>query len=340
VRAGITNGLLYNQRQKLWTAGPMFRYEKPQLGRYRQFHQIDVEALGYHGPDVDAELILMCARLWRELKVSRVSLEVNSLGDQETRRSYRQALVDYFTKAKDRLDEDSLRRLGQNPLRILDSKNPDMQELVAGAPVMLDYLDDQSAQHFDELKALLDAAQLSYTVNPRLVRGLDYYNRTVFEWVTEALGSQGAVCSGGRYDGLVEQLGGQAVPAIGFAMGIERLVALFEICGNAASLRHPDVYVVAVSAPAFRRGLELAEALRDALPALRFEMNLGGGSFKTQLKRADKSGAACALILGETEVRDNCASLKPLRSAEDQVSVPLEQLKTVLEEFMTNSLEQ
>jgi histidyl-tRNA synthetase len=340
VRAGITNGLLYNQRQKLWTAGPMFRYEKPQQGRYRQFHQIDVEALGYHGPDVDAELILMCARLWRELNVSRVSLEINSLGDQETRRSYRQVLVDYFTRAKDRLDEDSLRRLGQNPLRILDSKNPDMQELVAGAPVMLDYLDDQSAQHFDELKALLDAAQLSYTVNPRLVRGLDYYNRTVFEWVTEALGSQGAVCSGGRYDGLVEQLGGQAVPAIGFAMGIERLVALFEICGNAASLRHPDVYVVAVGAPAFRRGLELAETLRDALPALRFEMNLGGGSFKTQLKRADKSGAACALILGETEVRDNCASLKPLRSAEDQVSVPLEQLKTVLEEFMTNSLEQ
>jgi histidyl-tRNA synthetase len=335
VRAGITNGLLYNQRQKLWTAGPMFRYEKPQLGRYRQFHQIDVEALGYPGPDVDAELILMCARLWRELKVSRVSLEINSLGDQETRRTYRLALVDYFTKAQDRLDEDSLRRLGQNPLRILDSKNPDMQELVAGAPVMLEYLDDNSAQHFDELTALLDAAQLSYTVNPRLVRGLDYYNRTVFEWVTDALGSQGAVCSGGRYDGLVEQLGGQPVPAIGFAMGIERLVALFEISGNTAVARHPDVYLVAVGAPAFRRGLELAEMLRDALPALRFEMNLGGGAFKTQLKRADKSGAACALILGETEVRDNCASLKPLRSAEDQVSVPFEQLKAVLEEFIT-----
>src|SRR3990170_4529259 len=230
VRAGITNGLLYNQRQKLWTSGPMFRYEKPQLGRYRQFHQIDVEALGYHGPDVDAELILLCARLWRELSVSRVSLEINSLGDQETRHTYRQALVDYFTEARDRLDEDSLRRLGQNPLRILDSKNPDMQELVAGAPVMLDYLDGDSAQHFDELKALLDAAQLSYTVNPRLVRGLDYYNRTVFEWVTDALGSQGAVCSGGRYDGLVEQLGGRPVRAIGWAMGIERLVALFEIC--------------------------------------------------------------------------------------------------------------
>jgi len=337
VRAGITNGLLYNQRQKLWTAGPMFRYEKPQLGRYRQFHQIDVEALGYDGPDVDAELILMCARLWRELNVSRVSLEINSLGDRETRRTYRQALVDYFIRARDRLDEDSLRRLGQNPLRILDSKNPDMQELVRGAPVMLDYLDDDSAQHFDELKALLDAAQLSYTVNPRLVRGLDYYNRTVFEWVTDALGAQGAVCSGGRYDGLVEQLGGRAVPAIGWAMGVERLVALFEISGNSVARRYPDVYIVAVGPAALRRGLELAGTLRDALPDLRFEMNLGDGSFKTQLKRADKSGAACALILGETEVRDNCASLKPLRSTEDQVSVPFERLKTVLEEFIRKS---
>jgi histidyl-tRNA synthetase len=337
VRAGITNGLLYNQRQKLWTSGPMFRYEKPQQGRYRQFHQIDVEALGYQGPDVDAELILMCARLWRELKVSRVSLEINSLGDPETRLSYRQALVDYFAAAKDRLDEDSLRRLVQNPLRILDSKNPDMQELVAGAPVMLDYLDADSAQHFDELKALLEAAQVSYTVNPRLVRGLDYYNRTVFEWLTDALGSQGAVCSGGRYDGLVEQLGGRTVAAIGCAIGVERLVGLFEICGNSAALREPDVYIVTVGAAALRRGLELAETLRDALPALKFEMNLGDGSFKTQLKRADKSGAACALILGETEVRENCASLKPLRSAEDQVSVPFERLKTALEVFIPKS---
>jgi histidyl-tRNA synthetase len=202
---------------------------------------------------------------------------------------------------------------------------------------MLDYLDADSAQHFDELKALLDAAQLSYTVNPRLVRGLDYYNRTVFEWVTDALGSQGAVCSGGRYDGLVEQLGGRAVAAIGCAIGVERLVALFEICGNSAALREPDVYIVTVGAAALRRGLELAETLRDALPALKFEMNLGDGSFKTQLKRADKSGAACALILGETEVRENCASLKPLRSAEDQVSVPFERLKTVLETFIPKS---
>jgi histidyl-tRNA synthetase len=273
----------------------------------------------------------MCARLWRELKVSRVSLEINTLGDQETRRRYREALVDYFTTARDRLDEDSLRRLQKNPLRILDSKNPDLQELVAGAPVMLDYLDDDSARHFDELKAMLDSAEVSYIVNPRLVRGLDYYNRTVFEWVTDALGSQGAVCSGGRYDGLVEQLGGRSIPAIGFAMGVERLVALFEICGNPAPLRRPDVYIVAVGSAAVMRGLELAETLRDALPALRFEMNLGDGSFKTQLKRADKSGAACAMILGEAELEDNCASLKPLRSAEDQVSVPFERLQTVLQ---------
>jgi histidyl-tRNA synthetase len=332
VRAGITNGLLYNQRQKLWTAGPMFRYEKPQQGRYRQFHQIDVEALGFDGPDVDAELILMCRRMWHRLNVPRVALEINSLGNAQTRQIYRKELVGYFTAAKSRLDDDSVRRLGRNPLRILDSKNPGMQELVDGAPVMLDYLDDESARHFDELKSLLDAAGLSYTVNPRLVRGLDYYNRTVFEWVTDALGSQGAVCSGGRYDGLVELLGGRPVPAIGWAMGVERLVALFEICGNTAPQRNPDVYLVAVGAAAERRGLQLAETLRDALPALRFEMNLGGGSFKAQLKRADRSGAAYALILADTEVRDNRAGLKPLRSGEDQVSVPFDRLSRALAE--------
>jgi histidyl-tRNA synthetase len=330
VRAGITNGLLYNQRQKLWTAGPMFRYEKPQQGRYRQFHQIDVEAMGFEGPDVDAELILMCRRLWGRLNIPRVALQINSLGNPETRRAYRSELVRYFSAAKDRLDEDSLRRLEQNPLRILDSKNPDMHELVAGAPVMLDYLDDESARHFEELKSLLGAAKLSYTVNPRLVRGLDYYNRTVFEWVTDALGSQGAVCSGGRYDGLVEKLGGRPVPAVGWAMGVERLVALYEICGNEAPGRNPDVYIVAVGAPAVRRGLELVEKLRDELGSLRFEMNLGDGSFKAQLKRADRSGATYAVILGDEEVRDNRASLKPLRSSGDQVSVPFDSLASVL----------
>jgi histidyl-tRNA synthetase len=335
VRAGITNGLLYNQRQKLWTAGPMFRYEKPQQGRYRQFHQVDVEALGFEGPDVDAELILMCRRIWQKLNVSRVVLQINSLGNAATRRAYRKELVNYFTAAKDRLDEDSVRRLEQNPLRILDSKNPDMQELVSRAPVMLDYLDDDCSRHFEELKSLLDAAELTYTVNPRLVRGLDYYNRTVFEWVTDALGSQGAVCSGGRYDGLVELLGGRPVPAVGWAMGVERLVALFEICGNSATRREPDVYIVAVGGAAERRGFQLLEALRDAMPAARFEMNLGGGSFKAQLKRADRSGAAYALILGDTEVRDNLAGLKPLRSAEAQVSVPFDRLSAALGERLS-----
>jgi histidyl-tRNA synthetase len=335
VRAGITNGLLYNQRQKLWTAGPMFRYEKPQHGRYRQFHQVDVEALGFEGPDVDAELILMCRRIWQKLNVSRVAVQINSLGNAATRQAYRRELVSYFTAAKDRLDEDSMRRLEQNPLRILDSKNPDMEELVSRAPVMLDYLDDNSSRHFEELKSLLDAAELSYTVNPRLVRGLDYYNRTVFEWVTDALGSQGAVCSGGRYDGLVELLGGRSVPAVGWAMGVERLVALFEICGNSATRREPDVYIVAVGGAAERRGFQLLEALREAMPAARFEMNLGGGSFKAQLKRADRSGAAYALILGDTEVRDNLAGLKPLRSAEDQVSVPFNRLSAVLTERLS-----
>ena len=332
VRAGITNGLLYNQRQKLWTAGPMFRYEKPQQGRYRQFHQVDVEALGYDGPDVDAELILMCARMWRALNLSRVSLEINSLGDPETRRVYREELVGYFSAAKDRLDGDSLRRLEKNPLRILDSKNPDLQELVAGAPAMSDYLDTEAREHFEGLRSLLDAAGVHYSVNPRLVRGLDYYNRTVFEWVTDALGSQGAVCSGGRYDGLVEKLGGRPVPAIGWAMGIERLVALFEICGNEAPRRMADVYIVAVGEAAVARGLKVAESLRDEIPAFKFEMNLGNGSFKAQLKRADRSGAAYALILGEQEVRDNRAGLKPLRSSEDQLSVPFDHLGTVLGE--------
>jgi histidyl-tRNA synthetase len=240
VRAGITNGLLYNQRQKLWTAGPMFRYEKPQKGRYRQFHQIDVEALGYDGPDVDAELILMCARMWSRLKLTRLTLEINSLGNPDARQRYRNELVAYFTASRSRLDEDSLRRLAQNPLRILDSKNPDMAEIVAAAPVMLDYLDDESTRHFDDLKALLDAAGVPYRVNPRLVRGLDYYNRTVFEWVTDALGAQGAVCSGGRYDGLVEKLGGRPTPAIGWAMGVERLVALFEAGGGKVEPRRPQ----------------------------------------------------------------------------------------------------
>ena len=323
VRAGITNGLLHNQRQKIWTAGPMFRYEKPQKGRYRQFHQFDVEALGYAGPDVDAELIIISARMWQVLGIDRIELQVNSLGSAEARAVYRRTLVEYFSDVKNQLDEDSIRRLEQNPLRILDSKNPEMRGIVDAAPVMLDYLDEASAEHFAELRALLDAAGIAYSINPRLVRGLDYYNRTVFEWVTDALGAQGAVCSGGRYDGLVEKLGGRSTPAVGWAMGMERFVALFEACGGKAPGRDADVYLVAVGDAALRRAVVLAEELRNALVGARVELNLGGGSFKSQLKRADKSNALIALILGEQELAEGNIGLKPLRSSADQVSVPM-----------------
>jgi histidyl-tRNA synthetase len=330
VRAGITNGLLYNQKQKLWTSGPMFRYEKPQQGRYRQFYQFDVEALGFEGPDVDAELIIMCARMWRALGISRLTLEINSLGTAESRARYRETLVEYFSGVKSTLDEDSIRRLEQNPLRILDSKNPDMQGVVAAAPVMLDFLDEESSEHFQTLKALLDAAGVAYTVNPRLVRGLDYYSRTVFEWVTDALGSQGAVCSGGRYDGLVEKLGGRPTPAVGWAMGIERLVALFEACGGEAPATNADVYVVAVGDNTLQQAFALAEDLRDKVAGIKVELNMSGGSFKAQLKRADKSNAEYALILGEQEIAEKRAGLKPLRSTEDQCSIAFDKLAETL----------
>ncbi len=330
VRAGITNGLLHNQRQKLWTTGPMFRYEKPQKGRYRQFYQFDVEALGFEGPDVDAELIILSARIWERLGISRLTLEINSLGTPESRQTYRDKLVEYFSSVKNQLDEDSIRRLEQNPLRILDSKNPDMQAVVADAPVMLDYLDNESSEHFQRLRELLDAAGVGYTINPRLVRGLDYYSRTVFEWVTDALGSQGAVCSGGRYDGLVEKLGGRATPAVGWAMGIERFVALYEICGGKVPDSNADVFVVAVGEQALEGAFTVAEELRDAIAGIRVEMNLGGGSFKTQMKRADKSNARFALVLGEQEIADKRIGLKPLRTTDDQISVAMNELAATL----------
>lgn len=330
VRAGISNGLFHNQKQKLWTLGPMFRYEKPQQGRYRQFYQFDVEAVGYDGPDVDAELIIMSARLWRRLGISKISLEINSLGTRQARASYREALVKYFSGVKNQLDEDSIRRLEQNPLRILDSKNPDMQAIVDAAPVMLDYLDEESDVHFAGLRALLDAAGVAYTVNPRLVRGLDYYSRTVFEWVTDALGSQGAVCSGGRYDGLVEKLGGRATPAIGWAMGIERFVALYEASGGKLPASDADVYIAALGAGTLERAFALAEELRDGIEGIRVEVNLGGGSFKSQMKRADKSGARFALILGEQELADSCIGIKPMRSTDEQKSVAFDELAATL----------
>jgi histidyl-tRNA synthetase len=330
VRAGITNGLLHNQRQKLWTVGPMFRREKPQRGRYRQFHQFDVEAIGYEGPDVDAELILMCSRLWQRLGISRLELQINSLGVPESRAEYRKTLIEYFSGVKSQLDQDSIRRLEQNPLRILDSKNPEMASIIAAAPVMLDFLDTESAEHFETLKALLNGAGVQYSVNPRLVRGLDYYNRSVFEWVTDALGSQGAVCAGGRYDGLVEKLGGRATPAAGWAMGVERLCDLFEVCGGEAPQNDADVYIVAVGNGAVQQAFAVAEELRDQIAGVRIDVNLGGGSFKSQMKRADKSNADFALILGETEIAEQRIGLKPLRSDEDQISVARQELATML----------
>ncbi len=314
VRAAISNGLLHNQKHRLWTAGPMFRHERPQKGRYRQFHQLDCEALGYEGPDVDAEVILLSARLWQRLGLTGLTLQVNSLGTPESRRGYRDLLVAYFESHRERLDDDSRRRLGGNPLRILDSKNPDLQPVIDGAPLVMDHLDEASREHFAGLCAHLDACGVSYAVNPRLVRGLDYYTRTVFEWTSDALGAQDAVCSGGRYDGLVAQLGGEPTPAIGWALGVERVATLMREAGVAVPGTAPDVYVVLAGERAGQAGLALVEGWRDALPGLRIAVNAGGGSFKSQLRRADRSGAALAVIIGDDEVARGVAALKPLRT--------------------------
>lgn len=313
VRAGIENGLLHNQVRRLWYGGPMFRHERPQKGRYRQFHQIGVETFGMAGPDIDAELLLLPRRLWRRLGLDGLELQINSLGTAAVRAAYREQLVAYFTAHHAVLDEDSRRRLQSNPLRILDSKNPALQELLAGAPQLLASLDAESRAHFDELRRLLDAAGVPYRVNPRLVRGLDYYGKTVFEWVTDRLGAQGTVCAGGRYDGLVAQLGGRSTPAAGFAMGIDRLVALLEEQAAAVPLAAPDLFLAVVGGEAERIGLVWAEQLRDASPALGLLVNCGGGSFKSQLKRADKSGAAFALVVGDEEAAQGRVGVKPLR---------------------------
>ncbi len=331
VRAGISNGLLHNQRQKVWSAGPMFRYEKPQKGRQRQFHQFDMEALGFPGPDVDAELIILTSRVWRTLGIDgAVELEINSLGTPESRVRYREQLMAYFQQHVDALDADSRDRLHRNPMRILDSKNPEMKDVVAGAPVITDYLDDESARHFDELRGLLDATGIGYRVNPRLVRGLDYYTRTVFEWVTDRLGAQGTVCAGGRYDGLVEQLGGKPTPAIGWALGIERLLELYRVCGGADISAAPEIYVVAVGESVMEPAFALAEQLRDSNPGLRIEINCGAGSFKSQMKRADRSGARVALILGEDEVAEQMVGVKPLREDTGQDNIGWAELSTRL----------
>ena len=325
-RAAISNGLVHNQRHRLFTMGPMFRGERPQKGRYRQFHQIDAEAIGYEGPDVDAELILLSARLWRELGIERVRLELNSLGTPESRGVYREALKAYFTASLSLLDADSVRRLDGNPLRILDSKNPALASLIANAPVLGDYLDAASREHFEGLKARLTAAGVPFVLNPRLVRGLDYYSRTVFEWTTDALGSQNAICSGGRYDGLIGQLGGAPTPAVGWALGIERIILLMKELGASPAAETPHVYCVLSGPAAQERGFALAERLRDALPWLRVETGLGGGSFKSQFKRADKSGARLALVIGEDEIAAGAAAVKRLRGEGGQEQCPFGEL--------------
>lgn len=323
LRACIEHGLLHNQLQRLWYQGPMFRHERPQKGRYRQFHQVGVETYGMAGPDIDAELIFLTHRLWRRLGVGeKVELQVNSLGTASERAVYRERLVSYFEAYRESLDEDSQRRLNTNPLRILDSKNPAMRPVIAEAPVLLDFLGEESKAHFEGFRGLLDEAGIPYTVNPKLVRGLDYYCRTVFEWITHELGAQGTVCAGGRYDGLIDLLGGKTTPATGFALGLERLIALLEASDQGDDRAALHAYMIRVGEKAEREGMLLAERLRDEWPALKLLVHCGGGSFKSQFKRADKSGARYALILGEEEVGQKVIGIKPLRTDEEQTTIP------------------
>ncbi|WP_417511482.1 histidine--tRNA ligase [Methylophaga sp.] len=317
VRAAMENGLL-NQTQRLWYMGPMFRHERPQKGRYRQFHQLGVEAYGFDGPDIDAEMIMLTARLWKALGLKGVTLQINSLGSTQARLAYREVLIAYFEKHQAELDEDSQRRLHSNPLRILDSKNPAMQALNEAAPKLIDHLDDESKQHFEQLCQILDSVGIDYEINPRLVRGLDYYGKTVFEWITDQLGSQGTVCAGGRYDGLVAQLGGKGATAIGFAIGLERLVALLEATESLPDIKQTDAYLVAVGEQAMAQAPLLTERLRDELPGIKLISHCGGGSFKSQFKRADRSGARWTLILGDDEVSSQTIGIKTMETGEQQ----------------------
>ena len=338
VRACTENGLLHNQTQRLWYSGPMFRHERPQKGRLRQFHQIGVEAFGLNGPDIDAELLLITARLWKVLKIDHeVTLQINSLGTSADRKTYRAALVDYLVAQQDQLDEDSRRRLQTNPMRILDSKNQHTQALLNEAPKLADFIDQESRDHFEQLCAVLDGANIAYEINPRLVRGLDYYSKTVFEWVTTSLGAQGTVCAGGRYDGLVEQLGGKSCPGVGFAMGIERLVLLLdELAVVPDSIAQTvDLYIVAVG-DIQQEALVLADQLRSQCPNIRIESHCGGGSFKSQIKKADKSGAAVALILGEDEMASATVGVKFLREDKPQKTVDQRELGNLLTTYFTD----
>lgn len=333
VRAAIEHGLLYHQTPRLWYIGPMFRHERPQKGRYRQFYQLDVEAFGMPGPDIDAEQIILMHQLWQRLGISDViRLEINSLGVAETRQAYRAQLVEYFSRYENSLDEDSKRRLQTNPLRILDSKNPALQEIIAQAPSLLEVLDEDSKQHFAKLQQLLKAAGIEFTVNPRLVRGLDYYGKTVYEWITNELGAQGTVCAGGRYDALVEQLGGKPTPAVGFAMGLERVVSLLQ--DRYTPNTHLDGYFVLIGEAAVEKGLIIAAGLRKDLPSIRLLTHCGGGSFKSQFKQADKSGSRLAFIIADEELAANKISVKFLRENKEQISIHCDDLTSLVSKLI------
>ena len=331
VRAALEHNLLYSGPQRLYYSGPMFRHERPQKGRYRQFHQVGVEALGYTGPDIDAEHIVMCASLWGKLGIADVRLEIGTLGSVESRNLHRGRLINYLEQHLGELDEDAHRRLHSNPLRILDSKNPEMQQIIDGAPRLLDDLDEDSLKHFEGLQRSLRDQQIDFEINPRLVRGLDYYNRTVFEWVTDRLGAQGTVCAGGRYDGLVEQIGGKSTPACGFAMGVERLLALMQECGKEIPHVGPDVYVVHQGENATRFAWETVRYLRDE--GLKVILHCGDGSFKSQMKKADASGARFAVIIGDDEANATEITIKPLREAVEQVRVGLAESVNLLKQI-------
>ena len=338
VRACEQAGLLYNQMQRLWYTGPMFRYERPQKGRYRQFYQIGVETFGMPGPEIDAELIIMTARIWQELGLSEsTTLQINSVGTSEIRARYGVDLVAYLNDHFDQLDKDSQQRLSVNPLRVLDSKSDTTQAILKNAPALSDYLDDESRKHFESLCTILDQAGIKYEVNPRLVRGLDYYSKTVFEWVTSQLGAQGTICAGGRYDGLVEQLGGKATPAVGFAMGVERLILLLEATGLPDQLnKTADVYFVALGDTAQQKALKIAEQIRSEFDNIRLISHCGGGNLKAQLKKADNSGADFALIIGENELENNSLLIKPLRGQGEQTSIRVNDVLTFLNQNLQN----
>lgn len=330
VRAVLEHNLLHQRAQKLWYMGPMFRHERPQKGRYRQFHQLGVECLGLNGPDIDAEVIMLTAKIWRAFDLKNLRLELNSLGSTDERKQYRTLLTEYFSAHKDLLDDDSLVRLEKNPLRILDSKNPALTDIIVSAPSLLDCLGTESLEHFQQLQSLLDSAGISYEINPRLVRGLDYYSKTVFEWITDELGAQGTVCAGGRYDGLVEMLGGKETPAIGFAMGLERFIELLTTTHDSIENANADVYLLGNDDRFASIALNLADEIRDALPSLRVQTHCGGGSMKSQFKKADRSGAKVALILGGNEIDSDQITVKPLRTEAEQRTI---ERQNVIEEL-------